>query len=324
MSLTETVRMNNDISSPETVTFGVAESGIRLDMLVSQNCEITRSAAAKLIEDGCVALSGKTALKKSLKPDCGISVCVNLPEIRECSAVPQDIPIDIVYEDDDIIIVNKPQGMVVHPAPGNPDRTLVNALMYHCKGRLSTINGVIRPGIVHRIDKDTSGLLVVAKNDEAHNVLSEQIKAHTFTRVYNAVVNGTFSPEQGRIDLPIGRNPSNRLKMAVTQVNSRQAATNYNTLEIFRGYSLCEFRLETGRTHQIRVHASYYGHSVVGDPLYAPNQGKNPFGLSGQCLHAALLGIVHPKTGEYMEFRAEYPDYFRHTLDILNKNYSFT
>lgn len=314
--------MSNDFFSDERVDFEVSDAGIRLDLLVSVNCEITRSAAAKLIDDGYVEVSGKKALKKSFKPDIGAKVCVRLPEIKECSAVPQDIPIDIVYEDGDIIIVNKPQGMVVHPAPGNPDGTLVNALMYHCKGRLSTINGVIRPGIVHRIDKDTSGLLAVAKNDDAHNALSEQIKAHTFTRVYNAVVNGTFSPQQGRIDLPIGRNPSNRLKMAVTQVNSKNAATNYGTLEVFRGYSLCEFRLETGRTHQIRVHASYYGHSVAGDPLYAPNQGKNPFGLSGQCLHAALLGIVHPKTGEYMEFKAEYPDYFRHTLDILKKNYS--
>ena len=316
--------MNNDFSPAEKADFEVTQAGIRLDLLVSQNCEITRSAAAKLIDDGYVEVSGKTTLKKSFKPDIGVRVCVNFPEIRECSAVPQDIPVDIVYEDDDIIIVNKPQGMVVHPAPGNPDGTLVNALMYHCKGRLSTINGVIRPGIVHRIDKDTSGLLVVAKNDEAHNVLSEQIKAHTFIRIYNAVINGTFSPEQGRIDLPIGRNPSNRMKMAVTQLNSKNAATNYNTLETFRGYSLCEFRLETGRTHQIRVHASYYGHSVVGDPLYSPNQGKNPFGLSGQCLHAAVLGIVHPKTSEYMEFKSEYPDYFRHTLDILKKNYSIT
>ncbi len=308
-------------SERENITFDCEIENTRLDVLVSLGCEITRSSAQKIIDDGCVCVNGKVTSKKSLKPNSGDKISVVLPEIKECAAFPQDIPIDIVYEDEDIIIVNKSQGMVVHPAPGNPDGTLVNALMYHCKGRLSTINGVIRPGIVHRIDKDTSGLLVVAKNDTAHQNLSEQIKEHSFLRVYNAVIIGSFSEEQGRIDLPIGRHPTYRKKMAVTMQNSKPAVTNYRTLEHFRGYSLCEFKLETGRTHQIRVHASHNGHAVCGDPLYAPALGKNPFKLTGQCLHAEKLGIVHPKSGEYMEFYAPKPAYFTQVLDSLRSNY---
>ena len=308
-------------STRETATFEVEQSDDRLDILVASNCEITRTCAAGLIESGNVFVSGKKVTKKSFKPLQKALISVNLPEVSECSAYPQDIPIEIFYEDDDIIIVNKPQGMVVHPAPGNPDGTLVNALMFHCKGRLSTINGVIRPGIVHRIDKDTSGLLAVAKNDTAHQKLSEQIKAHSFYRAYNAVIIGAFENDTGRIDLPIGRHHVFRKKMAVTNENSKPAVTNYRELEHFKGYSLCEFVLETGRTHQIRVHTSYYGHAIVGDPLYAPAGGKNPFGLTGQCLHAAKLGIVHPTTNKYMEFSAELPPYFRNTLDCLRKNY---
>ena len=244
-----------------------------------------------------------------------------LPPAEDYDVVPQNIPIDVVFEDEDILIVNKEQGMVVHPAPGNPDKTLVNALMFHCKGSLSGINGVARPGIVHRIDKDTSGLLVVAKNDFSHNALSEQIKQHSFKRVYNAVLIGSFNEDEGRIDLPVGRHAVNRKKMTVTQQNSKNAVTNYKVLERFRGYSLCEFRLETGRTHQIRVHASHFGHAVAGDPLYAPLGGKNPFNLTGQCLHAKVLGIVHPRSGEYMEFEAPLPSHFEKTLEILRKNY---
>ena len=285
-------------------------------------CELTRSGASKLVENGNVSVDGKTVTKKSFAVKRGQNIIVTLPPVEICSAVPQKMDLDIVYEDDDIIIVNKPQGMVVHPAPGNPDKTLVNGLMYHCEGKLSGINGVIRPGIVHRIDKDTSGLLVVAKNDNAHNKLAEQIKAHSFKRVYKAVVIGTFSEQEGRINLPIGRHHANRKKMAVTSQNSKEAATNYKTIEVFRGYSLCEFRLETGRTHQIRVHASHYGHAVVGDPLYAPMEGKNPFNLTGQCLHAQVLGIVHPVTGEYMEFSTQIPAHFEKTLEILRKNYN--
>ena len=306
----------------EVLEFACESDGIRLDMYVSQMCELTRSSASKLVEKGNVSVDGKTVTKKSFPTKSGLKINVVLPPVEVCSAVAQQMELDIVYEDDDIIIVNKPQGMVVHPAPGNPDKTLVNGLMYHCEGRLSGINGVIRPGIVHRIDKDTSGLLVVAKNDNAHNNLAEQIKEHSFKRVYKAVIIGSFNEPEGRIDLPIGRHHTNRKKMAVTSQNSKEAATNYKTIEVFRGYSLCEFRLETGRTHQIRVHTSHFGHAVAGDPLYAPLDGKNPFNLSGQCLHAEILGIVHPRTGEYMEFSAPLPPHFERTLDILRKNYN--
>ena len=315
--------MNNNPSTENEVIEFISESeGVRLDLYVSQMCELTRSNAAKLMEKGNVSVDGKTVTKKSFPTKCGQQISVILPPVEVCSAIGQQMDLDIIYEDDDIIIVNKPQGMVVHPAPGNPDKTLVNGLMYHCEGRLSGINGVIRPGIVHRIDKDTSGLLVVAKNDNAHNNLAAQIKAHSFKRVYKAVIIGSFNEPEGRIDLPIGRHHTNRKKMAVTSQNSKEAATNYKTLEVFRGYSLCEFRLETGRTHQIRVHASHFGHAVAGDPLYAPLEGKNPFNLTGQCLHAETLGIVHPTTGEYMEFSAPLPPHFERTLEILKNNYN--
>ena len=316
------MKMNNNlIQENEVVEFTAENDDIRLDLYVSQMCELTRNAASKLVENGNVSVNGKTVTKKGFPIKTGQSINVILPPVEVCSAVAQKMDVDIVYEDDDIIIVNKPQGMVVHPAPGNPDKTLVNGLMYHCEGRLSSINGVIRPGIVHRIDKDTSGLLVVAKNDEAHNNLAAQIKEHSFKRVYKAVIIGSFNDPEGRINLPIGRHHTNRKKMAVTSQNSKEAATNYKTLEVFRGYSLCEFRLETGRTHQIRVHASHFGHAVAGDPLYAPLEGKNPFNLVGQCLHAAVLGIVHPTSGEYMEFTAPLPEHFEKTLEILRNNY---
>lgn len=302
------------------IDYTADEDNERLDASVARNLEITRSAAAKLIEQAAVSVDGKTVGKKSFRTSCGNAVSVLLPPEKPCEAQPEDIPIEIVYEDDDVAVVNKPQGMVVHPAPGNLDGTLVNALLYHMHGRLSTINGVIRPGIVHRIDKDTSGLLAIAKNDRAHASLAEQIKAHSFTRVYNAVVQGTFDPTEGRIDLPIGRHPTHRKKMAVTEKNSKNAVTNYRTLEVFSGWSLCEFKLETGRTHQIRVHVSYRGHPIAGDPLYAPNAGKNRFGLTGQCLHARVLGFIHPTSGEYMEFSSPLPPYFEHTLALLRQN----
>ncbi len=313
---------NNSCFENEIMEFTSGSDGVRLDLYVSQMCELTRSNASKLVEKGNVSVDGKTVTKKSFPTKTGQSITVVLPPVEVCSAIPQQMDLRIVYEDDDIIVVDKPQGMVVHPAPGNPDKTLVNGLMYHCGGRLSGINGVIRPGIVHRIDKDTSGLLVVAKNDNAHNNLAVQIKEHSFKRVYKAVVIGSFSEPEGRINLPIGRHHTNRKKMAVTSLNSKEAATNYKTIEMFRGYSLCEFRLETGRTHQIRVHASYFGHAVVGDPVYAPLEGKNPFNLTGQCLHAETLGIVHPSTGEYMEFSAPIPEHFERTLELLRKNYN--
>ncbi len=302
----------------EKITFE-AEEEKRLDVLISENLEITRSAAAKLIEEGCVLTAGMLCEKKSLKPAKGTAVTVNLPDDVPCDAAAQDIPVDIVYEDDDVAVVNKPQGMVVHPAPGNPDGTLVNALMYHMKGRLSTINGVVRPGIVHRIDKDTSGLLMIAKNDKAHLCLAEQIKEHAFKRVYQAVVTGCFAEDEGHVECLIGRHPVHRKKMAVLASDGRIAVTDYRVLEKFDGYSLCEFRLHTGRTHQIRVTAAYKGHPVLGDPLYAPDGGKNRFGLTGQCLHAKTLGFVHPTTGEYMEFDSALPDCFAAVLDKLRK-----
>ncbi len=313
--------MTNDIlQNSENVEFLCDSGDERLDSVVARNLEITRNAATRLIENGSVSVGASHTVKKSMKPALGTPISVLLPPEKLCEAVPQDLPLAIVYEDDDLAVVDKPQGMVVHPAPGNPDGTMVNALMYHMKGRLSTIGGVIRPGIVHRIDKDTSGLLVVAKNDKTHLALAELIKAHDFDRVYNAVITGSFREECGTIDAPIGRHPTHRKKMAVTDKHSKHAITHYRTLEYFNGFSLAEFRLETGRTHQIRVHASYLGHPVIGDPLYAPEAGKNRFGLSGQCLHAKMLGFVHPSTGNYMKFESPLPEYFENTLAKLRKS----
>ena len=235
-----------------------------------------------------------------------------IPDPVELDVLPQNIPVEIVYEDDDLVVVNKPKGMVVHPAAGNPDGTLVNALLYHCKGRLSSINGVIRPGIVHRIDKNTSGLLMVAKTDYAHNHLAEQIKEHSFTREYEAIVCGRFKEKVGTIDAPIGRNKFDRKKMCVTPINSKNAVTHYEVIDEFGQYSLVRFKLETGRTHQIRVHSAYIGHSVFGDDVY----GKAVKGIEGQCLHAKKVGFVHPVSNEYMEFDSDLPEYF---IKILSK-----
>ena len=324
---TARMRLDEDFSEDETdldaasegtrVSFTV-ESSDRLDKLVSAACGISRSAAAQRIDEENVTVNGKAAVK-STKPALGDTVEVFLPPDIPCETQPQNIPIDIVYEDDDLLIVNKPRGMVVHPAPGNPDGTLVNALLYHCGDRLSGINGVIRPGIVHRIDKDTSGLLIVAKNDEAHKNLALQIKEHSFDRIYNAIVSGNVREDEGVIDLPIGRHPKDRKKMTVTEKNSRRAVTHYKVIERFAGYTFLELKLETGRTHQIRVHTAHTGHAVLGDPLYAPNGGKNPFGLSGQCLHARFIGFIHPRSGKYVSFDSELPDYFTRILEILRK-----
>ena len=293
-----------------------AESaGERLDRFVSDSCEeLTRSAAASLIADGAVLVNGE-AKAKNYKLRQGDKVEVTIPDPTELEAVAQDIPIDIVYQDDSLLVVNKPKGMVVHPANGNPDGTLVNALLFACKGQLSSINGVIRPGIVHRIDKNTSGLLIVAKTDAAHRHLAEQIKEHSFTREYEAVCVGRFDPLQGTIDAPIGRSKYDRKKMCVTDTNSRHAVTHYETLETLGNYSYMRFRLETGRTHQIRVHCAYKGHPVYGDDVY----GKAVKGLQGQCLHARKIGFIHPQTEEYMEFDSELPDYFKKVLDRLEK-----
>lgn len=306
--------------APERVSL-TAQTEERLDVIVSDGFDVSRTSASRAIADGRVTVNGAVNLRKSYKTLVGDEVTLTLLPPEPSEALPQDIPLDVVYEDDDLLVVNKPKGMVVHPAPGNPDGTLVNALLYHCAGKLSGVGGVIRPGIVHRIDKDTSGLLVVAKNDAAHLGLSEQIKEHSFTRVYYALLYGTPKEDSGTVNAPIGRDPSNRKKMAVTDRGSKEAVTYYRVLESFRGYSYCEMKLETGRTHQIRVHMSHVGHPVVGDPLYAPAQGKNPFGITGQALHAGVLGFNHPTSGKYLEFSADLPPYFSQTLDKLRKSY---
>ena len=292
----------------EEQTVIAEQGGARLDAFVAQNFELSRSLAAILIEDGNVLLNGKTAKKKATV-NAGDIVSVTKPELSEIEAQPQDIPLDIVYEDSSLLVVNKPKGMVVHPAPGNPDGTLVNALLYHCKGQLSGINGVIRPGIVHRIDKDTSGLLMVAKTDNAHKFLAEQIKEHSFTREYEAIVYGNFKEMTGTINFPIGRDPKNRQRMAVVFMNSKPAVTHYEVLEQFEGFSHLRFRLETGRTHQIRVHSAYLGHPLAGDPLYGPKKVITE--LNGQCLNASKIGFIHPDTQGYMEFSVDVPEYFK-------------
>lgn len=300
----------------ETNLFICEENGTRLDAFVSAVCDISRSLAADIIDQGLVKVNGKVA-KKSAKLTVGSSVEVQIPDLSEPEALPQDIPLDIVYEDDDLLVVNKPKGMVVHPAPGNPDGTLVNALLFHCKGSLSGINGVLRPGIVHRIDKDTSGLLIVAKNDKSHNALAEQIKEHSFAREYRAVVYGNVKDDTGTVNAPIGRDPKNRQRMAVVYVNSKPAVTHYEVLKRYEGFTFMRFRLETGRTHQIRVHMASIGHPLAGDPVYGPKKVITE--LDGQCLHAGLIGFIHPTTGEYMEFTSEIPQYFTSYLAKLKE-----
>ena len=286
--------------------------GQRLDKwLISKEIDITRSALQKLIDEGGVIVNDKPQ-SKNYKLKNGDEVSIDIPEPKELEVIPQNIPIEIVYEDEHLLVVNKPKGMVVHPAPGNPDGTLVNALLYHCKGRLSSINGIIRPGIVHRIDKFTSGLLMVAKTDKAHNFLAEQIAAHSFTREYRAVVCGKVKEEKGTVDAPIGRDKRDRKKMCVCMQNSKNAVTHYELIEQYEKYAYMKFLLETGRTHQIRVHCAYIGHPVLGDDVY----GKAFKGIEGQCLHAKRLGFIHPETGEYMEFNSKLPEYFE---DILKK-----
>ena len=291
---------------------GIEDVGTRIDKwLISKEIDITRNSLQKLIDDGGVTVNG-SPVGKSYKLRNGDSVLIDIPEPKELEVEAQDIPIDIVYEDDELLVVNKPKGMVVHPAPGNPDKTLVNALLFHCEGRLSSINGVIRPGIVHRIDKNTSGLLVVAKTDNAHNFLAQQISEHSFTREYRAVVCGRFGEQSGTVDAPIGRDKRDRKKMCVCMQNSKNAVTHFEVIEQYDKYAYMKFILETGRTHQIRVHCAYIGHPVLGDDVY----GKPFKGLEGQCLHAKKLGFIHPQTKEYMEFESELPDYF---TGVLNK-----
>lgn len=274
----------------------------------------SRSAVQALIQDGRVLCNG-APVQKSTKLPVQSVLTVEIPPARPLEVVAQNIPLDIVYEDGDLLVVNKPKGMVVHPAAGNEDGTLVNALLYHCGDSLSGINGVIRPGIVHRIDKDTSGLLIVAKNDAAHRSLAEQIKAHSFTREYRAVVYGSIKAD-GTVDAPIARHPQERKRMAVVRSPAaREAVTHYFVVRHFTGFTQLRLRLETGRTHQIRVHMAYIGHPVAGDPVYGPK--KVITSLGGQCLHAGLIGFVHPRTGQYMEFEAPLPPYFTDFLKTL-------
>lgn len=279
----------------------------RADVFVCEIADISRSRAAKLLEDGRVTLNGEKAAKNAkLKSGDRVTVCIPDPEIYD--VMPENTPLDIVYEDDDLLVVNKPKGMVVHPAAGNYTGTLVNALMHHCPDSLSGINGVMRPGIVHRIDKNTSGLLIVAKNDLSHNALAMQIKEHSFTREYEAVVYGNLKNDRGTIDAPIGRHPCKRKQMAVIE-GGRNAVTHYEVLERLNGFTHLRLRLETGRTHQIRVHMSYIGHAVAGDDVYGPK--KVITSLCGQCLHAKKIGFIHPKSKKYLEFDSKLPDYFK-------------
>lgn len=297
--------------------------GTRLDLVLSVALEeFSRSFIQKLFESGRITVDGQICREKKLKAAAGSVVVIDIPEPEKLEVTAEDIPLDIVYEDDDVLVVNKPAGMVVHPAPGNYTGTLVNALMYHCGDKLSSINGVIRPGIVHRIDKDTSGLLMVAKNDKAHSSLSQQLSEHSITRRYNAIVYSNIKEDEGTVDRPIGRDPSNRLRNAVTELNSKNAVTHYKVLERFGSFSLIEARLETGRTHQIRVHMAYLKHPLLGDELYGPAKSKSAskLGAKRQMLHAGILGFVHPSTGEYMEFQSPLPGDFEKVLDKLRKD----
>ena len=281
---------------PISLTAGSEDGGVRLDSFLAANLpDVTRSAAVRLIETGQVTVDGKVPAK-SLRLTGGEAVTVTLPDPEPVEALPQDIPLDIVYEDGDVIVVNKPVGLVVHPAPGHPDGTLVNALLYHCGGSLSGVGGALRPGIVHRIDRDTSGLIIAAKNDAAHLALSAQLQDHTLARTYEAVVVGNLREDRGTVDAPIGRHHSDRKKMAVTDRGGKSAVTHWEVLERFPGYTHVRCRQETGRTHQIRVHMAYIGHPIYGDTVYGA--GKPVPGLTGQCLHAVGLSFVHPRTGE--------------------------
>ena len=293
------------------------DAGKRIDVFLSEeNEDISRSAVQKNIENGNILVNGKK-VNKNYKLSAADEISVDIPEPEEAEILPENNPLDIMYEDKDVIVINKPQGMVVHPAPGHYTGTLVNALMYHCGEELSGINGVMRPGIVHRIDKDTSGILVIAKSDRAHISLSKQLAEHSMTREYQAIVYNGFKEESGTVDAPIGRHPKERKKMAVVRdKTSRHAVTHYTVIKKLKGnYTLVRLRLETGRTHQIRVHMAYIGHPLLGDEVYGPK--KSPFALKGQVLHAKVLGFVHPATGEYMQFETPLPAYFEELVERL-------
>lgn len=292
-------------------------SGVRIDKFLSESCPLqSRSFLQKLLKSELVDVNGKT-VKSSYKVSAGETVSFEVPEAVEAEITAQEMPLDILYEDQDVILINKPKGMVVHPAAGHYEGTLVNGLMHHCRDQLSGINGVMRPGIVHRIDMDTTGVIIACKNDLAHNSIAEQLKVHSITRKYYAVVFGNLPDDEGTVEAPIGRHPTDRKKMSVISKNGKDAVTHYHVLERFRGYTYVECRLETGRTHQIRVHMASIGHPLLGDQVYGP--AKQPFHLSGQTLHAGVLGFIHPRTGEYMEFSAPLPDYFEELLTKLRR-----
>ena len=302
----------------QRLTVSPEDAGVRIDKyLAEQLPDITRSYLQKLLKDGSVQMNGKP-VKASTKTAVGAVIALTIPEPEEPEILPENIPLDILYEDSDVILINKPKDMVVHPAAGHYTGTLVNALMYHCKGDLSGINGVLRPGIVHRIDKDTTGVLIVCKNDRAHNALAEQLKEHSITRKYRAIVCGNLKEDEGTVDAPLGRHPQDRKKMAIVRSGGKRAVTHYRVLERFGNYTYIECRLETGRTHQIRVHMASLGHPLLGDGIYG--RAKSPFKLEGQTLHAMVLGFIHPTTGEYMEFEAPLPEYFEKLLEKLRKS----
>ena len=295
----------------------IDRDGERADAALARLCpELSRSGAQKLLEAGQVICNGRP-VKKNEKLKAGDELELELPEAQPVDILPEDIPLDVVYEDSDVIVINKPKGMVVHPAVGHWSGTLVNALMHHCRDSLSGINGDLRPGIVHRIDMDTSGLLIVAKNDFAHQHLAEQLQDHSLARTYQCIVVGGIREDSGTIDAPIGRHPTDRKKMTVTEKNSRHAVTHWKVLERFSGYTLLECKLETGRTHQIRVHLSWRNHPIVGDMVYG--RKKPELGLDSQCLHARELTFRHPRTGENITVSCPLPDYFEHVLDTLRR-----
>ena len=293
------------------------QEGMRIDSYVAEVCEnLSRSYVQKLLKDGEILVNGKT-VKSSVKVCVKDEIEVEIPEAVKPEIVAEDMELSILYEDQDVILVNKPKGMVVHPAPGHLSGTLVNGLMAHCQDQLSGINGSLRPGIVHRIDKDTTGLLIVCKNDVSHNVIAAQLKEHSITRKYLAIVHGVIKEEQGTIDAPIGRHPTERKKMSINEKNGRHAITHYRVLERFQKYTYIECQLETGRTHQLRVHMASIHHPLLGDMVYGPQ--KCPYSLEGQTLHAAVFGFVHPRTGEYLELTAPLPEYFQTLLQKLRQ-----
>ena len=301
-----------------TIHLTAQQHGQRADLFLAKLLpDLTRSAAQRLMEEGRVYREGKP-LKKNQKLDIGDQITVVIPDPVPLEALPQDIPLDVVYEDRDVIVVNKPVGLVVHPAPGHPDGTLVNALLHHCGESLSGINGVVRPGVVHRIDRDTSGLLIAAKNDAAHLALADQLRDHSLSREYEAVVVGGMKEDSGTVDLPIARHRTDRKRMAVNHLTGRPAVTHWRVLERLNGYTHLQCRLETGRTHQIRVHLAHLGHPVLGDPVYGGERKGFPE-LAGQCLHARRLSFVHPRTGERVTLECPLPDYFTATLTRCGK-----